>query len=367
MFSRIPDPLDRFGVGEVIITAQLDVCASASHRRGNGNSARCARLGNGEGFAFVLPCGEDLVLNTSLFKHGGIHFRAFNRWRPQQDGLVLGVCFFDVLNDCQNLLVRKSIDDVFLVFTDHRLVGWNRRHVHVVNGLEFRSLGQRGSRHARNLAVLPEKVLVGDCRDRGGFRLDGQAFFRFQRLMRAVAHPAARLRATCQLVNQHDFAALHHVVLVFEEQAMSAERRHDVVQQANVLGLVESAVFAQKPATAQDDFQLWHAFLRKLNVPCLFVHRIGFFGQLLRDDVRGAEDVRHVNRRTRHDQRRPRFVDQDRVSLINNHEIEPALHHFCARRLHLIPQMVKPDLGCQRISNVRAIAATLGVIDFARG
>ena len=84
-----------------------------------------------------------------------------------------------------------------------RIIGWlvgTAGDVHVVNRLEFRGLGQRRARHARNLAVLPEEVLVRDGRDRRGFRLDGQAFFRFQRLMRAVAHPAARLRATCQLV-----------------------------------------------------------------------------------------------------------------------------------------------------------------------
>ena len=213
---------------------------------------------------------------------------------------------------------------------------------------------------------MAEEVLIGDGGDGRGLRLDGQPFFRFQRLMRAVAHAATGLRAACQLVDEHDLTTLHHVVLILVEQAMGAQGRHDVVQQANVLRLVKAAILTQQTTPAQNHFKLWHTFFGELDVAGLFIDRIGFFGQFLRNQVSRAEDVGDIDRRTRHDQRRPGFVNQNRVSLIHDHKIEAPLNHVSPGWLHLIAQVVKTDFRCNRVSYISAIAAPLGVIDLAR-
>ncbi|CAI8371654.1 MAG: Uncharacterised protein [Rhodospirillaceae bacterium] len=305
--------------------------------------------------------------DPSLGQRRREHFRALYRWRTEQHRLALGVRFLNVFEDGFGLLLGKAIDLVVVVFANHRLVGRHGGHGHVVDGLKFGSFGQRCPGHARDLVVLSEKVLVGNGRHSRGLRLDREPFLGFQRLVPAITQTAARLSTARELVDQHDLVALHHVLLIAGEQAMCADRRHDVVQQPDVLRLVKATVRLQQPALAQHFLKLRHAFFGQLDVAGLLIDSEGVVGHLLRDQVGGAEDVGHVHGRTGHDQWRPGFVDQHRVSLVNDDEIEPTLQHIRAGGLHLIAQVVEADFRSDRISNVSSVAAALCVLQLCRG
>ena len=282
--------------------------------------------------------------DPGLGQRCGEHFRTLDRRRAEQHGLALGVGFPDVFEDGFGLLLGEAIDLVVVVFAHHRLVGRHGGHSHVVDGLEFRRLGQRGTRHPGDLVVLAEEILVGDGRNGRGFRLDRKPFLGLQRLMPAIPETAAGLGTARKLVDQHDLVTLHHVLLIADEQAVGADRRHDVVQQPDVLRLIQPAVGLQQPALAQHFFELRHAFFAQLDVAGLFIDGEGVVRHLLRDQVGGAEHVGHVHRRAGHDQRGPGFVDQHRVRLVDDDEVEATLQHIGAGGLHLVAQVVKADL-----------------------
>ena len=359
--------LDRFSDGKVEVTAELDVGPAPGHGCGDGDRARRPGLRDGQRLALVLPRRQDVVGDPGLGQRRGKHLRALDRRRTEQHRLALGVGLADVFEDGFGLLLGEAIDLVVVVFANHRLVGRHGGHGHVVNGLEFRCFGQRGTRHPSDLVVLSEEILVGDGRNGRRFRLDRQPFFRFQRLMPAIAQTAAGLGTARELVDQHDLVTLHHVLLIADEQAVSPYRRHDVVQQPDVLRLVQPAVSLQQPALAQHFLKLRHAFFGQLDVAGLFIDGEGVVGHFLRDQVGGAEDVGHIHRRAGHDQRGPGFVDQHRISLVDDDEVEAALEHIGAGGLHLVAQVVKADLGRDRIGNVGRVAAALSVLQLGGG
>ena len=63
---------------------------------------------------------------------------------------------------------------------------------------------------------------------------------RLDRLVQAVAPAAARHQAAGELVDDDDFAVLHHVVDVVVEDGVGAQRLVDVVEELHVLGIVEA-------------------------------------------------------------------------------------------------------------------------------
>jgi hypothetical protein len=74
-----------------------------------------------------------------------------------------------------------------------------------------------------------------------------------------------------------------------------------------------------------------------------------------RDDVVG--DVVFIGRfvgRTRDDQRRTGFVDQDRVDLVNDREIMIALDERFDVELHVVAKIIEAELVIRSVSDVAA-------------
>ena len=62
-----------------------------------------------------------------------------------------------------------------------------------------------------------------------------------------------------------------------------------------------------------------------------------------------------VFERAGNDQRRARFVDQDRVDLVDDGERMPALHHLLRAHLHVVAQVVEAELVVGRIGHVAGV------------
>ena len=58
---------------------------------------------------------------------------------------------------------------------------------------------------------------------------------------------------------------------------------------------------------------------------------------------------------TRDDERRPRFVDQDAVDLVDDREVVAALHVVREVELHVVAQVVEAELVVRAVGDVAAV------------
>ena len=59
--------------------------------------------------------------------------------------------------------------------------------------------------------------------------------------------------------------------------------------------------------------------------------------------------------RAGNDQRRARFVDQDRIDLVDDREIERPLDHLLARIFHIVAQVIEAELVVRAVGDVRPV------------
>ena len=85
--------------------------------------------------------------------------------------------FFDGLDEGFEFGVVGSEDEIVIIDSLDRTVGWDADDLKVVDGLELLFLGLGGTGHTRELLVETEEVLVGDGRKNDGFLFDLDAFF----------------------------------------------------------------------------------------------------------------------------------------------------------------------------------------------
>jgi hypothetical protein len=113
---------------------------------------------------------------------------------------------------------RRAVDLVVVVEPDHRHVGRDFQDLEIVDVHELVRLGRGGAGHAGELLVHPEIILEGDRGERLILRLDRLALLGLERLVQAFRITAAGHHAAGELVDDHDLAVAHDVVLVALEQ-----------------------------------------------------------------------------------------------------------------------------------------------------
>ena len=235
--------------------------------------------------------------------------------------------------------------------------------------------------HAGKLLVLAEVVLEGDRRERLVLALDLHLLLGLDRLVQAVAPAAARHQAAGELVDDDDLAVFDHVVHVEVEQRVSAQRLVDVVLDVGVLEVVDVA--AAQPMR-QHLLGFRHAAFGQRDGLVLLVddvvagglERLALFGfGVAADDGAGLEarddaidlvvQVGRFFRRTRDDQRRPRLVDEDAVDFVDDREVMPALHVVRELELHVVAEVVEPELVVRAVGDVGGVGdLPLGVVQF---
>ena len=103
-----------------------------------------------------------------------------------------------------NFAFSRLVDDVRVVFADHRHVRRHDDDVEAVDVAELALFGLGRTGHTREMLVEPEQVLEGDRRERLILAADFDAFFGFDRLMNAVGVAAAVHQAAGELVDDDD-------------------------------------------------------------------------------------------------------------------------------------------------------------------
>ena len=183
---------------------------------------------------------------------------------------------------------------------------------------------------------------------------DRDALLRLDGLVQSLG-PAPTLEdAPGELVDDHDLAVDHGVVLVGVVERLGLERLDEVVDEVAVLGQVqvldadELLGLCDSARCRRDRLVLLVVLVVPLGIA------LGLLLGLRRLHPRNAFELAREPRElhvpvgrllggARDDQRRARFVDQDVVDLVDDPERMAALDQLLERRRHVVAQVVEPN------------------------
>ena len=320
-----------------VVAAEFDVGAATRHVGRDGHFAGHAGVLDDVRLALVLLGVQHFVRNAVLLEHAGQQLGGFDGRGADEHGLLARHAILDVLDDGLELVVLREIHEVRVVLADHRAVRGDHHHFESVDLHELRRFGVGRAGHAGEFLVEAEVVLEGDRRDGLVLRAHLHAFLRFDGLVQAIRPAAARHRAAGEFVDDDHFAGAHDVFHVALVDRMRAQRRVQVMHEADVLRVVEALAFAQQPGLGHEPFDRFVAGFGEMRLLLLFVDREiagPFFFELLLEPRHQRVDldveVFVFFGGTGDDQRRARFVDEDGVDFVDDGEREAALH--CDRR-----------------------------------
>ena len=263
-------------LGKVLrIAAEHNIGTAPRHVGGNGDSAEFTCLCDDLGFSLVVLRIQHNVCDAVLLQLGGELLALFDRDRTDQDRLPLFVAFEDLRNNRAILARAGLVDRIGIVDADHGAIGRHGDHIEVVNFAELSLLGERRTRHTRELGIETEVILEGDGGKRLGLLLDVDMLLGFNRLVQTVVVPSAGHETTGERIDDDDLAVLDDVVHIALHDAVGADRLVDMVRDGRVFGVgiiieVEELLRLGNACGGQDDGL------------CLFVNDIvGVVGDLL--------------------------------------------------------------------------------------
>ena len=334
---------------------EFDVRAAASHVGGNGDHALLAGVLDDFRFFFVVFGVEHVVDDIFLIQELAEDFRLVDGRRADQDRLARSVALLDFPDDGAVLGVLRLVDDVRQIAADSRFVGRDDVDVEFIDLVEFVffRLGRTG--HAGQLVVHTEVVLEGNRSQGLAFALDLDVFLGFDGLMQAIAVTAAEHEAACEFIDDDDFAVLDDVILIAVHHEARPQGLDDEVVQIEV-------VVVEHVADAQHLFNFGNTRVGRRDGLLFFVHRVVVFGEGLDDACQRVVQVRRFFTRAGNDERRPRFVDEDRVHFVDDTIIERPLYHLVFADDHVIAQVVEPEFVVRPIGDVGVICPAALVI-----
>ncbi len=351
------------GVG---VAAQHDVRAAPRHVGGDGDLARPARLLDDLGLARVLLRVEHVVRDLHLLHHRGDELGILHRGRAEQHRLAARAAFLHLVHDGLVLLLRGDEDLVVAVLADHRAVGGNEHRLEVVDGRELERLGVRRPGHAGELLVEAEVILERDRGERLALVLDGGAFLRLHGLVQPVGPAPALHHAAGEFIDDHDLVVLDHVMLVAVVERMRPDPGVEVVHEDDVGRVVEARPLGKQPrlrhqllGVLMPGFRKRHRVLLEIDPVIALALLVFLLGELRDQQVDLAVELGRVLGLAGDDERRARLVDQDRVDLVDDRVVEPALEALRHLGRHVVAQVVEAVLVVGAVGDVGAVRLLL--------
>ena len=347
------------------VTAKHDIRAAARHIRGDRHRAELTGLGNDLRFLLMIFRIEHFMLDTALFEHRAQKLGLFNGDRAHQHRLALFMALLDLVNHSFIFRFRRCIHCIRVVVAHHRLIGRDFDGIELINLLEFLALRHCRAGHTGELFIQAEIILEGDGRKRLVLRLNLHALLGLDRLVQALAIAAAEHDAAGELIHNEHLPILHHIIHIALHYALRADSHVDVVLDCNVVEIHE--VVHMKVG-----FRLFHSLFGEhgrfgffindivgvrlflgvfLRILLLDAHHLQTLGELIRLAVKVGGSVAL----TGDNQRRARFVDQDRVHFIDDAEIMATLHLQLFIGHHIITQVVKAHLVVCAVGDIRRV------------
>ena len=161
------------------------------------------------------------------------------------------------------------------------------------------------------------------------------------------------------LIDDEDFAVADNVILVPDEKLLGLDRVVEVADERRVERFVEVV-------DAQEVFDFVDAGLEDSHGPLLLIDLV--IGVLAHPQSKTGELrvplVGVALRRARNDERGARLVDEDRVDLVDDDEIVPALNQVGGLPRHVVAQVVESELVIRAVGDVRRVflAPLVGIL-----
>ena len=147
---------------------------------------------------------------------------------------------------------------------------------------------------------------------------------------------------------------------------MRAERRVQVMHQADVAGVVEAFALAQQPCSGEQLLDVFVPGVGQVHLLALLVRPVVALALLLLLPLEPGNELVDLDvelgallGRARDDQRRARLVDQDRIDLVDDRVLEPALHAVLEPEREVVAQIVEAELVVGAVGDVGAVGRAL--------
>ena len=348
------------------VAAEFDIGAATGHVGGDHHRTRRSGLRHDLGFLLVEAGVQHRVGHFPLLQQVADRLALFDRGGADENRLALGARFVDQCCDRLVFLGGGPIDLVVLVLAGDRDVGGNFDHIELVDFGELVGLCHRRAGHAGQLGIESKIVLEGDRGQGLVFRLDGNVFLRFQRLVQAFRVAAALHHAAGELVDDDHLILADYVIDIAGEQRMGTHGLLDVVHDRDVEDVVQITL-GEDAGFLQHILDAFATGFGQRNCLEFFILVVsgGILHQLLHHDVDLAVQIRTVLGGAGDDQRRAGFIDQDGVDLVNDRVEEIALDHIFQAVFHVVAQVVEAELVVGAVGDVGGVLHPLGVLVLA--
>jgi hypothetical protein len=181
-----------------------------------------------------------------------------------------------------------------------------------------------------------------------------------------VHHPAG------EFIDDDDLIVLHHVVLVAMKQVVRPQRRIELMHEVDVGRLVQACALGEQADAGEDFLGFLVTGFRQQDLVILLVdeevsRRIGLVRLFLlllprqqrRHLVHPVVDLGAVLGLAGNDQRRARFVDQDRVHLVDDRVGQASLESLLDVHRHVVAQVVETELVVRAVRDVCRVRGAL--------
>ena len=337
--------------------AQEDVHATAGHVRGEGHGALLAGTGDDERLALVILRVQHVVLDAVPRELGREGLALVDGGGADEHRLALGVPLLDLGDHRVPLALLGAVHKVLEILADHRLVRRDLGDLELVDLEDLLGLGRGGTGHAGELLVHPEVVLDRDRRVGPGLLLDLHAFLRLDGLVQTIAPAAPGHLPSGELVDDDDLAGGgDDVFLVFVVQRPRLERVVEVVHRRDV-ALVEVG-------PAKEPLGLLDTRLGERDGVVLLLEDVVLALVELCGDA--GERVIHLGRvlgLRADDERGAGLVDEDRVRLVDDAEVQLTLHRVGEVHDHVVTQVIESELAVLAVRDVGEVC--LAPVDLA--
>ena len=210
---------------------------------------------------------------------------------------------------------------------------------------------------------MRKEVLKRDARHGLRFTFDLDVLFGFDSLVKAITPSPARHQAAGELIDDNHLPLLDHIITVTLVKNVCAKGLLHVMIQFQVSRVV-------KIAAVQQLLDLQDARFSQCRSPVLLIHRevarrmrlpwffpFDDFAALQKGDdaVYLVVFVGRFFAGPGDDQRRTRFINQDRIHLIHDREIEIALDIILQAELHVVAKIIEPEFVVRPVRNVGVV------------
>src|ERR1700761_2869609 len=196
---------------KVCVTAKQNVGAATRHICGNGDHAETSGLRNNLRFALVELRIQHDMAHAFALQDIRKTLRFLNGSSTDQNRLARFIQLSDAVRDCIVLFFLRSINDIRILNTKHRLICGDDHDFKLVDLFELGSFSFCSAGHTTELLVEAEVVLKGNSGKGLVFLADVDAFFGLNGLMQTVTPAAPRHQAASEGIDDDNFAVLNHV------------------------------------------------------------------------------------------------------------------------------------------------------------